>query len=265
LSGSLWRLGPFGGQGGSGLQVVILLGFASFLARGFLIVETVHNDPLPGVRQDWLVRPIRRGELLAAKVLFTILVVQTPVFAGDLMESLADGFSFGASINVAFSRSLLMLITFSLPVLALSAVTKGLLEVLTSPILGVAILAIARSLVVGAGETQRLTETGLEWMVQTFCLLTVVELAAVVLTMQFRRRLTVPSRWVTAAGAVLVYAIMCLPWQQVAFAWQSHLSPAPGAARGVEIAFEPNWAPLPSNQRYGGWAGRTILRVPLTG
>jgi len=71
LSGILWKQGPG--------MVANLLGLAALPARVFLIVETVHNDPIPGVRQDWLVRPIRRSELLAAKILLTVLVVQVPL------------------------------------------------------------------------------------------------------------------------------------------------------------------------------------------
>lgn len=264
LSAVLWKQGPAGGTSGPLFDVIILLCIASLLARGFLIVETVHNDAIPGVRQDWLVRPIRRSELLAAKILFTILVVQLPVFAGDLLEALADGFSFGASLHVAVSRSFYMLITFCLPVLALSSITKNLLEVLTSGVIGVVIVTLSRVLTENGFGTQQLMGTGLGWTVETTCLATIVAFAAIILTMQFRRRQTVASRCLTGAGAVLLMAILLVPWQQSAFAVQEHLSPAPGAARNLEIAFEANPAPVPIGQRVGGWNGATSLYIPLT-
>src|SRR6266576_4512729 len=36
----------------------------AFFASMFLIAAIVHVEAIPGVRQDWLVRPIRRGKLL---------------------------------------------------------------------------------------------------------------------------------------------------------------------------------------------------------
>ena len=39
----------------------------SFFASMFLIAAIVHVEAIPGVRQDWLVRPIRRGNLLLEK------------------------------------------------------------------------------------------------------------------------------------------------------------------------------------------------------
>jgi hypothetical protein len=34
------------------------------LGTGFLIASVVHQDAIPGVRQDWLVRPVKRRDLL---------------------------------------------------------------------------------------------------------------------------------------------------------------------------------------------------------
>src|SRR2546423_5869145 len=44
----------------------------------FLIAAIVHVEAIPGVRQDWLVRPIRRGNLLLEKFLFVVLMVGGP-------------------------------------------------------------------------------------------------------------------------------------------------------------------------------------------
>src|SRR4029453_3618761 len=48
--------------------------FLELLAAATLIVLVVHEDPVPGVRQDWLVRPIPRRDLFFAKLLFVFLL-----------------------------------------------------------------------------------------------------------------------------------------------------------------------------------------------
>ena len=56
----------------------------SYLASSFLIVAIVQQDAIPGVRQDWLVRPIRRRDLFLAKMLGVLLMALLPIFAADL-------------------------------------------------------------------------------------------------------------------------------------------------------------------------------------
>src|SRR5690348_10954942 len=59
---------------------LLLLGF-TLLGAAFLISAVVQQDAIPGVRQDWLVRPVRRRDLLFAKLLFVLTMVQGPIFA----------------------------------------------------------------------------------------------------------------------------------------------------------------------------------------
>jgi hypothetical protein len=257
LSGILWKQGP--------TLMANLLALAALLARAFVIVETVHNDPIPGVRQDWLVRPIRRSELLAAKILFTVLVVQAPVFAGDLAEALAEGFSFGASFEAAFSRSLYLLFAFSLPAVAISSITKNLLEVLAAGVGSVLVFVLGNVITQGTGlPTQKLTDTAVGWTAWSGSLVMLLGLVAVVLFMQFRRRMTVVSRWVAATGALVLVGITILPWQPAAFALQSRLSPDAGAGSKIELAFNASPGPVPPGQRAIRINSKTALRIPLS-
>src|SRR4051812_25746837 len=52
-----------------------LFALAVFLGSATLITCVVQQDVLPGVSQDWLVRPIRRGDMVCAKLLFVIVSV----------------------------------------------------------------------------------------------------------------------------------------------------------------------------------------------
>jgi hypothetical protein len=58
----------------------------SFLGGAFCIAAVVQLDAIPGVRQDWLVRPLERRNLLLAKLLFVVLAVLLPILATDLIE-----------------------------------------------------------------------------------------------------------------------------------------------------------------------------------
>src|SRR5215831_10107246 len=57
---------------------------SGYLGTACLVAVVVHQDAIPGVRQDWLTRPIRRRDMLLAKFLFVLVLVQGPVILGDL-------------------------------------------------------------------------------------------------------------------------------------------------------------------------------------
>src|SRR5580698_9151475 len=103
-----------------------LLGTVSLLATGVLIVMVVQQDSIPGLTQDWLVRPIRRRDLLLGKVLFVALAVQGPIFIIEVGQCLAAGFPIGPSLAAPLSRSLWMFLAMDLPVLAFATLTRSL-------------------------------------------------------------------------------------------------------------------------------------------
>ncbi len=69
-----------------------LLGWVGILASGVVCTVIVQEDRLPGVRQDWLVRPIRRLDLLAAKFVTVLILVLLPTFLADFTEVSLSGF-----------------------------------------------------------------------------------------------------------------------------------------------------------------------------
>src|ERR1700733_11858777 len=85
-----------------------LLGIVSLLATGILIVMVVQEDAIPGLTQDWLVRPTPRRDLLLSKVLFVALMVQGPIFLVEVGQCLAAGFPIGPSLGAPLSRSVWM-------------------------------------------------------------------------------------------------------------------------------------------------------------
>src|SRR5580700_992759 len=73
---------------GRDLFVVSTLPAVALLGSALLITAIVQQDAIPGLRQDWLVRPIRRRDLLLSKLLSVLVMVQIPMFAADLAEGL---------------------------------------------------------------------------------------------------------------------------------------------------------------------------------
>jgi hypothetical protein len=109
-------------------RMSMMLGPVSLLAIAILIVTIVQQDALPGLRQDWLVRPVRRRDLMLSKILFIVLAVQGPIFITEVGQGLAAGFSLPQSLGAPVSRSLWMLLAMDLPLLAFATLTRNVME-----------------------------------------------------------------------------------------------------------------------------------------
>jgi hypothetical protein len=218
------------------LELANLLGVIAFFATGMLIVLAVHQDAIPGLRQDWLVRPIQRKDLLLSKLLFVVLLVQGPIFLTELGHELTAGLPVGPSIGTALSRSIWMLLAMDLPCLALASLTRNLVEAI-----GAALVTLVGFMFLDstAGQTAPTRFTGMIWVTESAQVAWGLVAVAIVLTLQYRRRKTVPARW-TFGGAMVVWIVLeFLPWQ-TAFAIQERLSPQPATANSIHIGFEPS-------------------------
>ena len=87
------RLGVAGENEALTMLSQVLPGLSIFGSM-FLTTAIVHLDAIPGVKQDWLARPIPRGSLLREKFLFVIATVCGPMFVGNLFLGVANGFGF---------------------------------------------------------------------------------------------------------------------------------------------------------------------------
>ena len=123
LATVLFKIGHFGNR--TLEQLVDPLIMIAMVGTGFLIAAIVHLDAVPGVRQDWLVRPVRRRDLLLAKLLFLLVMVHGPILAADLTQALGDGFSISESLISAIWRCLYIFVGFSLPLMALASLTRN--------------------------------------------------------------------------------------------------------------------------------------------
>jgi hypothetical protein len=218
------------------------------LASGILVATVVHLDAIPGVRQDWLVRPIQRRDLLLAKLLFVVMAVQGPMLIGDLVEAMASGVPFSHAAGEAILRNVCWLVAFYLPIMAYSSITASF----TENIVAVVITAAAYSLFATAitmtmpSNWRSLGSTGVDWLMERAILLVTTLGATAVLGFQYFTRRTLTARWLLAGFVLLCLFASAIPWQP-AFAIQQRMSPVPGGASSVKLEFQP------AIGRHSGW------------
>jgi hypothetical protein len=256
----LSSMGPF--EPGPASPLVVLsgiLGTVSLLATGVLIVMVVQQDSIMRLTQDWLVRPIRRRDLLLSKVLFVALLVQGPIFLVEVGQCLAAGFPLGRSLAAPLSRSVWMFLAMDLPVLAFATLTRSLAQAAGAAI------AVAVGMLVVMVATLFYLNSALDaiWIIDSAQVAWGLAGVAVVLALQYYRRRTSRARLVYGAAALVWLFVEFLPWQP-AFAIEKRLSPQPAAADAVQIAFDPDLGKLQGPPRAMGHSrGLPTADVPL--
>jgi hypothetical protein len=214
------------------------LAFLELLAVATVITLVVHQDPIPGLRQDWLVRPIPRRDLFLAKLLFVVALVQGPMFVTDLVQGVANGFSFGQSAAAALACAASVLLTLTLPVLAFATITASTTETLVAALGVLAIVlafVIARAL---TGATSPTGLTGFAWVPSTVRGLLLLAAAAGVLVLQYGSRRTWAARALFAATLLVGQSAAFLPWG-AAFRLEQLVTASSGSDVGIAVAFAP--------------------------
>jgi hypothetical protein len=235
------KLGLFGEDPMLGMLAEVVTILATF-ASMFLIAAIVHLDPIPGVRQDWLVRPIARRDLVLEKFLFVVLVVNSPIFAEVLLQGLANGFSFRPSVVAAAWQAEFLLFALTLPLFSFASVTQNMTQafILGS---GCAFLigmftTIASDLNGRAhGTLQAIPWSGVGWVGETARFVLVVAAAITILGLQYFRRKTLISRFLVVLFGFMILLTQFLPWKP-AFAIEQRLSPKPNAGKDAVVAFD---------------------------
>jgi hypothetical protein len=215
-----------------------MLQMIMMLASGILVAAVVHLDAIPGVRQDWLVRPIKRRDLLAAKLLFVILLVEGPILFTDFVGAAANGFPFAQSLSAALSRGVFWLATFYLPVLGFASLTRNFTEAVAGAVIAFVAFVVLMQAVVGHSEGVVL-RTSAGWLTELALTLTAFSGTAAVLSVQYFQRKTARARGLTIAAGLLALVAFVIPWRPV-FAVQQRLSPNPGAASPIALTFNPD-------------------------
>ena len=248
--------------------LVWVLSFCICVGVGVLIVLAVQQEATPSLRQDWLIRPIRRGDLVLSKLVFLLLVIHGPLIVIGLLHGLADGFGFGASLGAALSRSAYMMLVFSLPLLTIAALTSSLTEVIVGSLAVIAavlacvlLLAVIRTLVAHTHQwDSRTVGTAVAWVWQYVSLTVLLLGMATAVALQYSRRVTMLSRALFIAAVLLSLLVRALPWNP-AFAIQSWLSKNPGADRDLTVAFDPAAGPASGDHEFR-FSGGDSVQLP---
>src|SRR5579872_7282888 len=258
--------------------VLFVLEIVTYFGVAALIAAVVHEDPIVGLRQDWLVRPICRCHLLAAKLLFIMLAVQVPMLIADVIGGLANGFPLWQSFSEALSQTVYFLIGFALPLFAFASLTQS-----SSEALGVAFMIVVGSIMglnvlvlpISGSPLGPTSNTGLAWIPLTFRLAIYYVAALTILALQYFRRATRASWLVLAASVATCLFSTLVPWK-VVFALQKAIDPAGRAAQNIAVHFDPapsrqsaaraSAAPdsvIPGGDQPNETNEDTILHVPL--
>jgi hypothetical protein len=215
----------------------------AFFGSMFLIGAIVHLDAIPGVRQDWLVRPISRRDLVVEKFFFVVLMVNGPIFAEVLLQGLANKFSFRLSFAAAMWQVAFLLFAFTLPLFSLASVTRNMTQAFIFGCICTFII-IGFQTIAGAlngrahGTLESIAWSGIGWVGETARFTLSLIAATVILGLQYFRRRTLFSRCLVLLFGVALLATQFIPWR-AAFAIEQKLSPNPGAGRSAAIAFDP--------------------------
>jgi hypothetical protein len=205
-------------------------------------VTAVHQDKLPGDRQDWLVRPIRRSDLFLAKLLFVLGVIFGPMLLADLAQCMASGFSVQDSLSAASWRSLYSLLFFGLPALTIAAVTASIVEVIGVFLaLCVVFIIFMITIVVGVPDNGAGTFSAMSghWLMFELWMAVGLAVAALVIPLEYFRRAIMPARGIVLGGILLLVPVsVFLPWSS-AFAFVQWFSADPASARPISVAFDP--------------------------
>lgn len=214
-----------------------------WISISILIVSCIHQDTLPGVSQDWLIRPLRRLDLLKAKFLFVLISVNVPMLLADFAHGMAGGFGIQRSLSAGMLHGLEALVVLELPIIALGTITTSTTQVIGG-MLGIWLFVLAGVLIgtfVRGGAPPPFALSGIQWMTPAFWTLLALCAACLIISLQYFRRSTSRARKIAAITAILAPVLSFVSWGK-AFGFQEWLSPQPKSAAGVEIMFDRNFS-----------------------
>jgi hypothetical protein len=180
------------------------------VAWWMLIGRAIHDEALPGDRQFWITRPYSWRSLLTAKMLFIFAFINLPMLIAQLVIVRAYGFSLGAKLPGLLWSQVLLTIVFVLPVLAMSALTTGFVQLIAG-ILAPCVIALTLA---GLSINFKLQfilfgfaggfSNGHDWVRSYLVFLIITAAASAILFWQYRRRGTPAARCFAAAAWILV-------------------------------------------------------------
>jgi hypothetical protein len=240
----VFRAGLFG-EDPAAAALMRPLTLAWFCGIAALCAAIVHQDPLPGIDQDWLIRPVTRTRLLIAKLCFAAMTIIAPMWVLNVWDALAEGFPVVASLQAMVAKEAFVFVCFLIPVMSLAAATRSLTELVVAAAALVVVFAtgIGLSTLLLGSNWCPTCNSGVSWLQHLGQHLGILIGAAAILWFQYYGRRTGAARVLAVIGALcLVFAQ--LPWS-TAFAiqqWLNNSGEGAGSASAVTLSLN-NGAP----------------------
>jgi hypothetical protein len=211
------------------------LTIAWFIAIAALTVAVVHQDPIPGVDQDWLIRPLRRTHLLLAKLSFLAITISGPMLALDLVAGFTAGIPIARLLEVSVAQIAFVYVCLVIPVAALASTTRNMTEIIVFGAILFLVFSVSLSssaFLLGPAWCPT-CGSGMAWLQHLAQHLVILIGSIVILLVQYYRRRSKPAQATALVGAI---ALVCLqlPWSG-AFAIEQWLSGSDQAAAGVAL------------------------------
>jgi hypothetical protein len=238
--------------------LVQLLVLACNGASILLVILCVQQDIVPGVRGDWLSRPVSRSDLLLAKGLFAALTVGVPRLVMNMGLSLLYGHDVIDAAMAGFAGATATLMV-ALPFFAIAALSENLIQAILAAF--VVVVGVSTTyLFINISSGMALDKTGAAWILEFGQAALATVGGITVLLVQYLSRRTAVARGLFCIVVALTIAGFSLPWT-TAFAIQSRLSPDPRQADVVKVSYDP------SAGKYQGksasYTAGYILRLPV--
>jgi len=218
-----WAIYKFGFFGVSPVarEIMRLLTPAWYIGVIALAVAVVHEDTIPGVDQDWLIRPLNRTELLLAKLLFVAVTVCVPMLIVNLADELALGFKLMPSFGDALYKEVYMFVCLLVPATAIASATRNAVElvILVAGLVLLYVVTVWLSATLFGLDRCPTCDTSVSWLQSLLQHLGLLVGSGAVLAVQYYWRKTSVARVLLAAGVVLLVVVQ-LPWS-VAFTIQT--------------------------------------------
>jgi len=187
--------------GGFEAQLIPLLLIVSWWV---LLIRAIQDERLVGDRQFWVTRPYRWLELLAAKILFVLVVIHLPLLGAQLALLKLAGFPALPYGGGLLSMHLELLTVLVLPVSVIATVTSTFVRVITFGLIAVLYIVANSWLSALVPESAFSHASRIPGTLEGIIFL--VACAAVIL-IQYARRWTLVSRGVIVIALVLALLI----------------------------------------------------------
>jgi len=243
---------------GTGSMLLGVIPVAAILACWNLIVALIHQETLVGDRQYWLTRPIAWRDLLAAKALGVLLLVNLPLLLCQAAVFAQNGVSPVQFFSALLWKQAFFTACLVLPGVALACLTRNLPQ---AALVSLGVLAVGTLL--AAVLTYNIFQPyfGLGWIGITFAGLVLMAGASVLVWIQYSRRRSGLARLLFAATLVVGLLGARLFPNSLALAIQNGFSPRKLNDSQLAISLDPGRkCPI---ILHGAAPGDVVLEIPV--